>query len=451
MNHNRGLWRDIRYGCAAFVLGVPTIPLFVLLPPLYADTLGIGLTATGIALFFARAFDVLSDPIVGYASDHLKSRWGARKPLILMGTILGGAGFVFLLTPSDGAGPWYLGFWAIILYLGWTLINIPYLSWGASLSDEYQGRARVTSIRELFTILGIVVAAAIPAIASGLGYDERGSLGFIAWGLLIVGTVLFFILLRFVSDSPSRVSSTNNQNLRQTLRSISSNGPFRLLIVSWLINSLANGMPAVLFILFMKYLLDANVVERGILTFAYFVAGLIGIPVWLQLSKRIGKHRAWSIAMLSACLAFAFVPAMREGDVFLFGMVCVVTGIALGADLALPPAIQADVVEYELFRTGQENSGMMFSIWSMVTKIAFALSVLVAFPALEALGFSTDLPREKNNLVALAVFYAVIPIILKLGAVTLVWQYPLTAKRQKIIQKRMENRSGVRNPATNKT
>ena len=111
-NREGTLPRDLRYGAAAFVLGVPTIPLFVLLPPLYADTLGIGLTATGLALFLARAFDVLSDPVIGYVSDRLDTRWGGRKPLILCGAILGAVGTLYLLTPAGGAGVWYLGLWA---------------------------------------------------------------------------------------------------------------------------------------------------------------------------------------------------------------------------------------------------------------------------------------------------------------------------------------------------
>lgn len=127
-SRNATFLRDIRYGSAAFVLGVPTIPLFVLLPPLYAESLGLGLTATGIILFLARAFDVLSDPLIGYVSDRLDTRWGRRKPLIFIGALLGALGTLFLLTPGDGVGVWYLGLWSVILYLGWTLINIPYLA-----------------------------------------------------------------------------------------------------------------------------------------------------------------------------------------------------------------------------------------------------------------------------------------------------------------------------------
>ena len=433
------LQRDIRYGSAAFVLGVPTIPLFVLLPPLYAETLGIGLTATGIALFLARAFDVLSDPLIGYVSDRLDTRWGRRKPLIFIGAILGAIGTLCLLTPGDGVGVWYLGLWSVILYLGWTLISIPYLAWGAALSDDYQGRARVTSVREGFTLLGILAAGAVPAIAAAFGHGERAALGFIAWGAIAIGALLFMLLLKTVAEPQRRQTKAapGNDGLKHILAGIATNKPFRLLIASWLLNSLANGIPAVLFILFMKHVLATSELERGVLTFAYFLAGVLGIPFWLWLSSRIGKHRAWCGAMILACVAFAFVPFLGPGDFALFAIVCIITGIALGADMALPPAIQADVAEYDYFRNRRDSSGTLFALWSMVVKLSLALSVVIAFPTLDWLGFDPDLPRGENNLVALAVIYSVVPIVFKACAIVLVWRYPLTAAKQAIIRRRI--------------
>ena len=432
------LWRDARYGSVAFVLGLPTIPLLVLLPPFYAETMGLGLTATGIALFAARALDVFSDPVVGYASDRLNSRRGGRKPLIAAGALLGALGAYYLLTPENGVGAWYLGLWVALLYLGWTLINIPYLAWGASLSDDYQGRTRITSVREVFTLLGILTAAAVPAIAAGYGYSERISLGFIAWGTIGIGLILFPVLLFSVPET--RKLRTARLTAGTVLASIKRNKPFGLLIAGWFLNSLANGIPAVLFILFMKHVLTANDVERGLLTTIYFLAGIIGIPIWLALSGKVGKHRSWCFAMILACGAFALVPMLGKDDIVAFACICALTGLALGADMALPPAIQADVAEYEYFRSGHEATGTLFAIWSMITKLSFALSVLIAFPILDALGFDPQLSPKDNNLLALAMIYAVVPIVLKAGAISLLWRYPLTARKQAVIRRHIEKR-----------
>jgi GPH family glycoside/pentoside/hexuronide:cation symporter len=127
-------WRDVRYGSVAFALGMPTLPLLIYLPTIYAEQIGLGLTATGIAIFIARIFDVVSDPIIGILSDQTETsfqkKWGRRKPLIFFGGILGILGTIYLLNPSADSGTVYLAMWAAILYLGWTMISIPYLAWG---------------------------------------------------------------------------------------------------------------------------------------------------------------------------------------------------------------------------------------------------------------------------------------------------------------------------------
>lgn len=432
------LWRDVRYGSAAFVVGIPSIPLLVFLPQLYAETLGFGLIATGITLFIARTLDVCSDPVIGYASDRLNHSRGGRKSLIGVGALLGGLSTYYLLIPGDDVGVWYLGFWACMLYFGWTLINIPYWAWGALLSDDYQGRARITSIREGFTLLGILFATSVPFVAANYGYSERSYLGFIALGTIGVGVILFPVLL--LSVPLTQRLKPEHLRIGGIFQSIAQNKPFKILIVAWFLNSLANGIPAVLFILFMKHVLDAGDLERGILTFTYFLAGIFGIPFWLMLSQRIGKHRTWCFAMLIACIAFVLVPFLSNGDILPFACICIVTGIALGADLALPPAIQADVAEYEILRSGRDITGTMFSIWSMITKLSFALSVLIAFSTLDALGFDPNASLVNNNLIALAVIYSVAPVVLKLCAIVILWRYPLTSNKQVVIRKRIERR-----------
>ena len=143
-------------------------------------------------------------------------------------------------------------------------------------------------------ILGIISAAAISGIAGGAGYTERGSLQIVAWAALGIGTVLFIFLLCAVKDpSQTRHELVKKHDIRLLIKNIITNKPFIVLIFGWFLNSLANGIPAVLFILYMKFVLDAGIIERGILTFLYFLAGVVGIPIWLYLSNAMGKHRTW--------------------------------------------------------------------------------------------------------------------------------------------------------------
>jgi len=433
-------WRNICYGAPALALGMPTLPLLIHLPAIYAEQVGLGLTVTGIAIFIARLFDIITDPVIGILSDQTDSytqkKWGRRKPLILLGGVFGVFGTIFLLNPGTEASAFYLTIWATILYLGWTMISIPYLAWGAELSNKYNERTRITSVRECFMLAGIMLAGTIPAIASTYGYDEQQSMSLIGWIMIGFGSILFALLLIKVKE-PTIPKTHKKEKPTSAIRGIYGNRSFRLLLAGWTINGIANGIPAALFILYLKYVLKADGLERGLLTFAYFLAAFLGIPLWLQLSKYYEKHKVWIMAMVLACAAFAFIPWLGHGDTFPFLVITLITGVTLGADMILPPSMQADVAEYELFRTGHDRTGLLFAFWSMATKLALALSILIAFPLLEVFGFSVSSEENSNNIRALSVIYSIVPVVLKLISILIIWHHPLTAIRQSVIKRQI--------------
>ncbi len=161
------------------------------------------------------------------------------------------------------------------------------------------------------------------------------------------------------------------------------------------------------------------------------------MPGWTRLAARLGKHRAWSVAMLWACLVFAFVPFLGAGDWVLFLVISILSGAALGADLALPPAIQADVVDLDTFETGEGRAGLLFAVSSMAQKLGNALAVGIGLPLLEALGFRAA-EGGAQGLGALVALYCGAPVVLKLAAVALMWRFPLDAGAQALLRARIE-------------
>ena len=140
--------------------------------------------------------------------------------------------------------------------------------------------------------------------------------------------------------------------------------------------------------------------------------------------------------MLVACMAFISVPWIDTGAFYAFGIVCVLTGMALGADLSLPPAIQADVIDYAKYRFGNAQTALQFAIWGMSTKLALATAVGLALPGLGYAGFDPLAPSEIGRF-ALLVIYALIPVVIKVLAIAMVWKFPLTADVQLAIQQRL--------------
>lgn len=445
----------LAYALPGVVLGMPTIPVVVLLPAFYAEDLGLGLAAVGGALLAARILDVVTDPLVGIWSDHSRASWGRRKPFILVGGLLAGLGLVRLFAPGPDPSVLSLLLWSAVLYLGWTLVNIPYTAWGAELSDDYRGRATLTAGREACTVLGLLIAGGLPALGSALNLSEAQGLALVAWTAVVLGIPALGLMLWRVPDPPRRETDRAEapsggqrawtRRLVQEARALGGllrSGPVVRLLAAWMLNALSTGLAAALFPLFVTHGLGLPETARNTLVLLYFLCGVAGLPLWLRLAGRWGKHRAWCLAMGLAVAAFAVVPLLGPGDLWPFVAVCVVTGLALGADLALPPALQADVLDYDQWRSGHRRAGRIFALSGMGQKLALALAVGGGFAALDLVGFDpTDPTPGPGALLGLAVIYALVPAVLKASAVALVWGHPITARRQRALRRRLDRRA----------
>ncbi len=421
---------------------VPTIPAYVLLPSYYGDDLGLGLGITGGVLLLVRVIDMLTDPLIGWLSD----RSSMRKIWVGFGAIIAGVGLWYLFTPPQSPSAAYLFIWASVLFLGWTLFQVPYLAWGADLSGDYKKRTALTALREGAGLIGIVLAGGIPVLINAP--DRAAEIRTLAIVTLALGAVFISLLIWKVPDAVAQqkraakpVSGNLSATFRLGLRSLRGNRLFVRLLSAWMINGLAAGLPAVCFPLFVRYYLQLDQDVENKLILLYFAAAIFAIPLWVFLSGRISKHRVWCLAMGMAIAAFGFVPFMGAGDATGFAVICLLTGAALGADLALPPAIQADVDDWDHYRFGKRRTALLFALWNMTNKLAMALAAGIALPILAAFGL-TDVGRDNSSaLIALVLIYAVIPIVLKLGAIGMMWRFPLDAVHQVAIRQRLLRRT----------
>jgi Na+/melibiose symporter-like transporter len=382
----------LAYALPAFVIAVPMIPVFINLPTFYGVELGLGLATTGLIMLLARLFDTVSDPLMGIVSDRYRWRGLRRKPWITLGAVICGmALFNLLIPPAEVSDAGFL-LWSVLLYAGWTMVAIPYLAWGAELTSNYHQRTGLTGWREGCGLLGILAAGTVMAVTADWGWSSRDANAALAWLTLVSGLLAFPIML-----------------------------------------------------LYLDHGLGAPQQVQGLLILIYFAAAVGGIPLWLWLGRRQGKHRAWAIAMIAACSAFVLVPLIPIGGFYGFAIVCLVTGMALGADMALPPAIQADVVDVDTLRHHRPRAGLFFSLWSMATKLALAVAVGTALPGLDWLGFDPENVTE-NSRFNLLVIYALAPVVLKGSVVLLMWNFPLTQHKHDVVQRRLQRRNGAAGP-----
>ena len=181
------------------------------------------------------------------------------------------------------------------------------------------------------------------------------------------------------------------------------------------LNGIASAIPATLFLFFAADVLQASKSSGNFLAL-YFVAAACALPLWVRAAQRFGKRRAWLASMLLAIAAFAWAWLLGPGDTRAFAAICIASGIALGADLALPPSILADVIERD-HSSGRE--GAYFGVWNLVTKLNLALAAGLALPALAWAGY---VPGANAALTALAIAYCLVPCALKLCAVAVLFR-----------------------------
>lgn len=401
-------------------LSIVGLPLYIFLPRYYAQELGLGLTAVGAALLLARLWDGVTDPLIGLASDRLSGRFGRRKPFIAIGTPLLVLATWFLFVPPQGAGIVHLLLCSMAVYLGWTMVMLPYQSWGAELSDGFNERTRITAAREVTIVAGTLIAG-----GAGLVFDDGGSRTLL--GLALLTAVLLPLTAAWalwrVPDPGRRLGS--GPDWRRGLALMRRNGPFCRLLLAYGLNGLANALPATLLLLFVDDYLGLSG-SAGVLLVCYFAAAILAVPIWVRLSQYWSKHRTWAAGLLATSTFFSLVVLLEPGDFGLYLAICILTGCGLGADLVLPASMQADVVDRDTADGGGRRTGLYFALWSLMTKLSLALAVGLAFPLLDLAGFDADEGRQGHW--ALLALYGLAPVAIKLTVVMLIWRYPIDRK-----------------------
>lgn len=415
----------LAYALPALPLALLGLPLVIYLPKVYAAQPGLSLAAVGGALLLARLWDLVSDPLAGLLTDRLRPLHWRRRLTLLAGVPLLLLGTARLFDPVAGAGFAYLLGWSLVLYTGWSLVVMPYFAWGAELADHHHERSRVTAYREGAVILGTLAAVMLPSLAA----DDAQALRWLGWGVLCLLPLSLMALLWWV-----REPATHPTGAMSPPR-LDRDPLLRRLLLAFLLNGTANAIPASLFLLYVSHVLAAPQHAWWLLAL-YFSAGLAGFALWLPVSRRVGKHRAWALSMLAACGAFAWVPWFSSGDLGLFVLVCLLTGLSLGVDMALPASIQADVADRH--RAGSGRTGVLFGLWGMSTKLALALGVGIALPLVQWLGFDPEAGGGGQGLWALSLAYGLLPIPFKLGAAWLMWRFPVTQHAVEEVEDELE-------------
>lgn len=455
------------YGLVNLPTSIVGLPIGLYIPAFYSQSLGLSLAMVGALIALSRLTDVVTDPAIGIASDRWRTRFGRRKPWMVLGMPLKVLSLWMLFVPNSSFAVWlwglmggeaisnlYLFVWISALYLGFTLVDLPYRAWGAELSPDYDERSKVTGWREAFGYGGTLMALLIPLIVS-LVLDRPGpdnALFAVAAIVVVSMPLLTLPALLFVRELPTRAEPAARVPWRRGLRIVWANGPYRRLVICFTFLVAAVSMTASLSFFFVASVMEETFERYTVFILAYYLSSSAAIPIWMAISRRLGKHRTVVVGILWLSLWSAFIPLMGPGQYWLFFLIMMLKGSAVGSLVFLPASMAADVVDLDTLRTGEQRTGLYFSLWGMVNKAAAALGVLLATNGVAWFGF--DPSSDENTAtakLALACLYSVIPALLACVALPLLWKYPLTRERQERmrahIARRDLRRAATRSPS----
>ena len=401
----------------------------IMLPAFFAEVHGFEISVIGIIIFLSKLIDIITDPLVGWLNDK---NFFPRKAYLLIGGILSGLALAQLFLKQDIDQEIFLFVWLSILYLGWTMFQIPYLSIGYDLEKNYFLRTKLSATREFFILLGLFCSLGIPMFFSISNEKLLENIVFIATLFGLMGLILFCSLI-----PENKRTNEKKIKFKKVIKNLKKNIYFSKIFLVLVVNNLANVFPMVLFAFFITYVLGGDDSNRQTTLFFYFLFAIIGVPFWTIISKKYGKKEVWSLSLFMSAMFFLLVFFLEDGNFVFFIIISCITGFCLGADLIIPPSIQADITDWHRSKFGEDISGVLFSIITFLNKFAFALVSIFIFGIMGVLDFDTDGEINTNVRLFIIISYALAPILLKLLAAYLLVNFKLKENELQKIQKKI--------------
>lgn len=434
MGFDKGLTlrRLLAFAGPAMPLAMLTTPVINYLPTFYVTEVGISLYWTGLAFMLANIWDGLTDIYIGTLSDKTRHRFGKRKIWMLLGLLPLLISTYFLFNAPIGSGKQYLIVWISIFYVFWTVVQVPYMAWGAELTTSYSGRSRVFGFREMGTTIGIFLSAALPMLFLSSDAKMSEILRLLSYCIIIFLPVLIFFALYFVKERPQ--ASSRAVPSGGLLSAVKTNEAYLRFLIYHFTFTLGVSIFNAVIVLFIQYHLDLQNSFISLVFIAY-VAAIIGIPICVRSAYRFGRHKVLAVSVLLTSLSLAWMMVIPASNYWSAATCFILLGFSTSAAWAMPPAIVGDLSDLGNFKGYGEQTATYMAGFNLVYKLGMGMGVGIALPLLQYLGFEANLVVSAENSVPLLLVCCIIPIVIMTASVILIWNFPINAHSHSIIRK----------------
>ena len=437
-----------------FAYGLADIPILFIIMPMsiwmsrfYTGDMGMAISTVANIILITGLLDVVTDPLMGYLSDKTKTRWGRRKPWIAASIPILMIGIYKVFMPPEGVGSLYLFGWLTVMWLGWTMLLIPYYAWAAELSDNYDERTSITRWRAAMGAVGQIMAQLIPLVAL-LAFNFGGPAN-VMWMLGVGGFCMVPICVGFslatVGERPHAKSAV--VPFFAGLRLMFRNGPFLRLVLAFSVAYIGLAISMPLYVFFVEFILERSPGDVVYMLAFATTSSLVGVPIWVAVSKRVGKHKAWIFGFGVVSLVSPMYLFLGAGDFWWMLPGIVLIGMSTASFQVLPNSMKADVIDLDTARSGENRAALFFSAWSLAQKLASRIGNWLALQMLALFGFSAANGADNTDdaLLGLRLAFSMLPVVFYVLAGIIVWKYPITKERQERIRSAINRREARRN------
>jgi glycoside/pentoside/hexuronide:cation symporter, GPH family len=421
--------RVLALSTLAFPLSGIGLPLGVYLSPFYADEIGLGVALTGALFMALRLLDMLLDPTIGHFVDRYTSKWGRARPWIVASVpMLMLAAYFVYMPPREGASAVYFVIWMVILYLGSTMLMIARNAWVADIATDYDDRSRHFVMIEMAGVLSMLFLLIIPVIIASNGGDRFEQISAMGWCLIISLPITALIACALVPDPPRlKVAEAKGYSFAD-LRAAVGNRYLKTVLLLELLIGMGITVTASLYLFVAESVFGLDDAQASLLLVVFFLSSVLGLPVWMRLAARTEKHRAVCVAVLMSAGSYAlYFLAAQVGGFWMFAAAAVINGFAFTAPLVIGRSMTADVVEWELVRSGINRAGLYFGLNAGAYKIGASLATGAAYLLVGLVaGYEAGADNSPAAVQGLLIIFCVLPAALYLITYFAVRDYPLT-------------------------
>ncbi len=414
-------------GDLAFNIIINATSLYLLY--FYTDVFVIGATSAGAIFLISKLWNAAIDPFIGYAIDKTKTRWGSKRPYMILGAIPLGICFYIIFANPDLSPQmrFIYGLATFLLFNSmFALVNVPYAALTASMTQDSHERSVLTGFRMSFAIVGTLVAAGATKPLVGIFSNEV--VGFRMVGI-IFGVIATLIILysAWTVEEKTKAEEEVKHDMRSNLKSMVLNKPFLMLVLMFFFTAIAIYATASTVNYYFKYNLEReDLIPFGFL--ALFLTAIATIPFWLFISKKTSKKSAFVGGLVIFCVSLIVIYIQKNPSPTFLIVLLAFTGFGMATYFLFPWAMVPDTVEYSEWKTGIRQEGFLYGFFVFGLKLSQALAGFIAGFSLDYFGYVPNVAQSADTLEGIRTLMTLIPCAFMIIGIGFLLFYPINSK-----------------------